>query len=113
MNGPLMNAYLAQHRMVSDAGYLEWLTRPGRLITLRLEEARRAKWEAGRLVHGDGPFVGHPVEELYAELVDGLNYTVVAREHGYRMGDIEDRLVVLADEVRRIPRERALQAGGA
>jgi len=112
MNGPLMNQYLAQNRMISDAGYLQWLTDPARLITLRLEEARRAKWEAGRLVHGNGPFVGHPVLELYGELVDGLNYTVAGREQGYRMADIEDRLVVLAEEVRRIPRERTLRAGG-
>jgi hypothetical protein len=112
MNGPLIDQYLAQARMISESGYLTWLTQPDRLIRLRLEEARRAKWEAGRLVHGNDSFVGNPVEELFGELVDGLNYTVVAREFGYRMADIEDRLVVLAEEVQRIPRERALRAGG-
>lgn len=112
MNGPLIDQYLGSHRMISEQGYFEWLTRPERLIRLRIEDARRAKWEAGRIAHGHGPFVGHPVCELFSELVDGLNYNEAARAQGYHMADIGDRLVVLAEEVQRIPRERALRAGG-
>lgn len=38
-----------------------------------VEDACRAKWEAGRRLYG-AEFVGDPLEELYGEYLDALNY---------------------------------------
>ncbi len=51
------------------------------LIDLDWREATQRKWADGRKLHGP-EFVGlHPLQELYAELIDGINY---AREWASR-----------------------------
>ncbi len=44
-----------------------------KLIDLPIEEARFKKWQQGQEEHG--PFmILDPLEELFAELLDGINY---------------------------------------
>jgi hypothetical protein len=71
-----------------------------RLIDLSIEEAAREKWEAGRREHG-AEFVGDPVEELFAELIDGLNYCDEARRQGVDLGEVPQTLRQLAGAVQR------------
>lgn len=74
------------------------------LIELPWREATIQKWEFGRLLYG-GEWVGlHPLEELYAELIDSINYV---REWASRPGADLDfclrqqtRLAELAEETR-------------
>jgi len=71
-----------------------------RLIDLSIDEAARLKWEAGRRKHG-AEFVGDPVEELFAELIDGLNYCDEARRQGVDLGEVPQTLRHLAGAVQR------------
>ena len=74
------------------------------LILLDWREATQRKWADGRKLHGP-EFVGlHPLQELYAEQIDGINY---AREWATRDGANLDfclrqqtRLAELATETR-------------
>ena len=43
------------------------------------DQARRLKWNAGREKYGDS-FQGDPLNELYGELIDALNYTKELRK---------------------------------
>jgi hypothetical protein len=49
------------------------VTPPPRLIALGWRVATVKKWNDGRLLYGP-EFVGHPLEELFGELCDGINY---------------------------------------
>jgi len=72
-----------------------------RLIDLTIGEAARLKWEAGQRKHGT-EFVGDPVEELFAELIDGLNYCDEARRQGVDLGEVPQALRHLADVVQQV-----------
>jgi hypothetical protein len=71
-----------------------------RLIDLPTDEARAIKWQLGREKYGPD-FVGDPLEELDAELLDAMNYAEEAARQGYDVGLIPSRLQVLRCEVRR------------
>lgn len=45
----------------------------------------KVRWQQGREAHGNGQWIGRePVEELYEELLDGLNYIEEhIRRHGH------------------------------
>lgn len=70
------------------------------LFRLRIAEAKRVKWEAGRRAYGGDAFVGDPMAELYAELIDGLNYCDEARRQGIELGAIPDVLRDLTEDLR-------------
>ena len=74
-----------------------------KLIDLRIEEARAAKWQRGREQYGP-VFIGHPLEELYEEILDGLNYVAEAERQGFPMGSMADELRQLCKRVRLIYR---------
>lgn len=46
----------------------------GPLIGMPIEEARRAKWLRGKAEHGP-IMVLDPLDEMFAEAIDGTNYT--------------------------------------
>jgi len=66
------------------------------MIELDLQEARRQKWDLGRLRHGPGPFRGHPGEEAFEECVDLLNYLEEWKRQGASAAEI-DRLVTAVE----------------
>lgn len=47
-----------------------------------VEQARRAKWEAGKAVYGD-EFVGEPAEHGDEECLDAWNYAEQMEKEGY------------------------------
>jgi hypothetical protein len=47
-----------------------------------IDVAKDMKWERGRIKYGGNEFKGNPIEELFDELVDALNYIDVANAHG-------------------------------
>jgi hypothetical protein len=78
------------------------MTEPGvRLIDLPTDEARAIKWQRGREKYGPD-FVGDPLEELDAELLDAINYAEEAARRGVKMGLVTSWLEVLRCEVRRL-----------
>ena len=77
------------------------------LIELPTAEARRLKWEEGRVKYGD-EFVGHPVLELDYELLDGMNYVEECRRRGYSMPCMQLVLRGLRWWVQRIWRRKRL-----
>jgi len=79
------------------------MSAPDKLIELPIMQACFVKWEAGRKKHGP-VFVGDPVEELFGELIDGLNYVEEAEAQGHRMGTIWQRLMEMAAEVQNVHR---------
>ena len=55
------------------------------LRTIPFEQARKLKWEQGRAEHragGTDEFVGDPVEEFYAEMLDATNYVAEMEKRG-------------------------------
>ncbi|GMU21168.1 MAG: hypothetical protein KJZ84_24040 [Bryobacteraceae bacterium] len=72
----------------------------GSLLELPVIRACQRKWNLGRAEHGP-VFVGDPLEELYGELADALNYTDQLELEGYSsMETIRDRLFQCATEIR-------------
>lgn len=71
----------------------------GSLLELPVIRACQRKWNLGRAEHGL-VFVGDPLEELYGELADALNYTDQLDMEGYGMAKIRERLFQCATEVR-------------
>lgn len=54
------------------------------LLRLGIDAARKIKWKAGQEKYGP-VFVGDPLEELYAELADALNYIDEAERQGIKI----------------------------
>jgi hypothetical protein len=59
------------------------------------------KWNAGRAAHGP-EFQGNPLDELYGEVLDALNYCEQAELEGIDMGGIWDDLLSIARQVQEI-----------
>lgn len=73
----------------------------GSLLELPVIRACIRKWELGRAAHGP-VFEGDPLEELYGELADALNYADQLEIEGYSVDRIRARLRQCATEVREI-----------
>lgn len=71
----------------------------GSLLELPVIRACQRKWNLGRAAHGP-VFVGDPLEELYGELADALNYADQLDMEGYNIATIRERLFQCATEVR-------------
>ena len=54
---------------------------------LTVDEAMWAKWQAGRQKYGE-EFVGDPIQELYAEYIDALNYFNEIERRGLLTADL-------------------------
>lgn len=76
-------------------------TRTDKLIEMPLIRGCIEKWNAGRAVHGP-EFQGNPLEELYGEVLDGLNYCEQAQLEGIDMGTIWGDLLNIANDVQEI-----------
>jgi len=67
------------------------------LVEMPIMEAMKAKWNAGLKEYGrapDEPFKGEKaVFELFAELVDGLNYCDQAEQEGFDMKSIREHVL--------------------
>ncbi len=82
---------------------------PKPLIEMPIRKAMRLKWDAGRLVYGGAGFIGDPVEELYAELIDALNYCDEAQRQGHDLVSVRRQLQAMAVDVQAIGIECRLQ----
>ena len=69
------------------------------LLDLPITRACAEKWHRGRLKFR-GAFQGNPLEELFSELVDGVNYADQALLEGFDMEHIRETLINLAEDVR-------------
>ena len=76
------------------------------LINLPFEDACLIKWQRGRAKYGE-EFVGHPLEQLFGELVDGKNYCDEATRQGYDVEWIPETLRRLALRVQKLHRIHA------
>ena len=75
-----------------------WIDVP-RLWQRDIKSAMRVRWDSGRIGHGrkeTDPFIGDPLEEMYEELIDALNY---AKEMPFEEGDWQ-RLWNLTEKIR-------------
>lgn len=72
-----------------------------KLIEMPIEEACRAKWDAGQKVYGK-VFVGHPLEQLDAEFVDALNYIEEGTRWGFDFGDMKERITEMREYNRKM-----------
>ena len=72
-----------------------------KLIDLPIDRARRVKWERGRARYGP-VFVGHPLEELDEELLDGMNYAAEAARRGFPMAGISEDIRRLCERIRAV-----------
>lgn len=76
-----------------------------KLIDLPIEQAKHIKWQAGRKKYGaegdhfKGKFVGDPIEHLYDELIDALNYADEAERQGVNIGVVRPELLRVAEMV--------------
>lgn len=63
------------------------MTTKPRYISMDLEDALQAKWQAGKKEHRGGKkgFQGDPVEELYQECLDAINLTIVLESQGVEL----------------------------
>jgi len=84
------------------------------LMALSVKDAKAAKWREGRLKYGEagdhaaGKFVGDPVEHLYSELIDALNYADEAKRQGVEMPSVVIILEMLCREVKIVDIERRI-----
>ncbi len=83
---------------------------PGvRLIAIPIAEARTIKWARGRQKDG-AEFIGDPLEELFDELLDALNYVEEAHGQGLMNSEtcsfFSERLNVLAEATKLLAGER-------
>ncbi len=73
------------------------------LVLSPIHQACQQKWEKGQEHYGK-EFVGDPVEQMYEEAVDGINYAKEGRENwGYdpdAIMEIEGDFYILADKIR-------------
>lgn len=73
------------------------------LIINPINEACHIKWKQGQKQHGE-VFVGDPIEEMYEEAIDGINYAKEGRDNwGYdqqAVMEIEGDFYLLADKIR-------------
>ena len=71
------------------------------MIDLPIVRACIVKWNSGREKHG-GEFQGRPLEELFGELIDAINYCDQAAMEGDDVDDIRADLMELAEQVQEI-----------
>lgn len=76
-----------------------------KLIELPVTRACIEKWIAGRADKGP-EFVGDPLEELFGELVDAINYADQAEIEGFNVGEIRASLWNLANDVQLLASHR-------
>ena len=76
-----------------------------KLIDLPVTRACIVKWNRGKATHGE-KFEGDPLEELFGELIDGLNYADQAELEGFDMGEIRCSLWNLAHDVQALAENR-------
>jgi hypothetical protein len=73
------------------------------LIVNPIHQACEIKWAKGQEHYGK-EFVGDPVEQMYEEAIDGINYAKEGRENwGYDAAtimEIEGDFYILADKIR-------------
>lgn len=69
------------------------------LIELPIVRACIEKWNKGRANYG-AKFEGNPLDELFAELIDAINYCEQCELHGIDLDDTKDCLMSLANDVR-------------
>lgn len=74
-------------------------------LDMDLDAARAAKWQVGAERYGP-VFKTHPLEELYEEILDSLNYIDVAEHKGYVLGDMREQFRLLGGRVQRAYREQ-------
>ena len=72
---------------------------PDNLMDLSIDEARHEKWRLGREKYGP-VFVGDPLEQLDAELIDALNYADEAERRGIPIAEVAEDLRQLCERVR-------------
>jgi len=68
------------------------MTKPSNLVhllDLPLHEAVTEKWRLGQQKYGP-EFVGHPVAQLFEELLDSVNYCSVATAQGIDMTEMRE-----------------------
>lgn len=73
-----------------------------RYLNLPIDEALIAKWESGRKHYRDGDdggFVGDPVEELFQELLDSIQYTREIERRGTYLHNFEKTFRDLAEQL--------------
>jgi hypothetical protein len=80
-----------------------------RLIELPITRACIEKWNAGRANHG-AEFEGDPLEELFGELIDAINYADQAELEGFDVGRIRAELFNCATEVQELADNRTTAA---
>ena len=69
------------------------------LIELTVKDARRIKFEIGRLKYGTETFCGHPLKELFDECLDGMNYCDEAQKRGFDLAKERQTLEGIARRV--------------
>ena len=77
-----------------------------KLIDLPITRACIEKWNAGRAAHG-AEFEGDPLEELFGELIDAINYADQAELEGFDVGQVRAELFNCATEVQELARNRS------
>ncbi len=77
------------------------------LIDLPLNEALAKKFEAGRIAHNNSEeFVGDPLNELFQECLDAMNYCNEALKRGIDLTHRHRQFWAAALEVQTIHRNR-------
>jgi hypothetical protein len=77
----------------------------GSLLELPVIRACLRKWNLGRAAHGP-VFEGDPLEELYGELADALNYADQLEMEGEDVDEIRRHLCACAEQTRAIWKRR-------
>lgn len=75
------------------------------LIDVPIKEAQRIKWEAGAEKYGP-VFVGDPIEQMYEEFVDALNYVEQAEREGLSLPVMRKEILALCSKLKAINRKR-------
>lgn len=80
---------------------------PCNLAALPLRVAQEVKWQRGRAQYGGEGFVGDPLEELFLEMLDALNYCEECMSRGMDLAGAYRDIRRIARRVRRLMRQRS------
>jgi hypothetical protein len=77
------------------------------LAALPLRVAQEVKWQRGRAQYGGEGFQGDPLEELFLEMLDALNYCEECMSRGMDLAGAYRDIRRTARRVRRLMRQQS------
>ena len=103
---PFSRDYLGEHEKMKNTDKEPWWCNVPRLWQRDIGSAMRMRWDSGRIGHGREEtelFQGEPLEEMYEELIDALNYFQEFRrqygEHQEWHKNLQESLTIVTQQI--------------